>query len=165
MERLDPTLDRLRTFALSPPVACGAPICALVGLLAGFALRTGPQDAGFTPQMEPARPQLEAVAEPTAWPAGNTPDYVVGTDFIQATRAPPVQMVAYAPSDALPPAPDMPPYTPGRHGPATPPPDPDSYGAASRDGDILNVSLPEDRKPGVTALTMADAAATGMTAR
>ena len=40
-----------------------------------------------------------------------------------------------------------------------------SDSAASRDGDILNVSLPEDRKPGVTALTMADAAATGMTTR
>ncbi len=165
MERLAPLLEGFKAFALTRPVAYGAPACALVGLLAGFVLRTGPQDTGFTPPMEPVRGQVEATAEPIAWPTGGTPDYVVGTDFLKAAQAPRAEMVAYAPSYESPPAPYLPPYEPGRHGAATPPPDPNSYGSASRDGDILNVSLPEDRRPQAAALTMADAAATGMTTR
>ena len=161
MDRLAPILEGLKAFALTRPVAYGAPACAAVGALAGFLMQTGPRDANFTPEMEPAPARAEASAEPIAWPSGKVPDYVVGTDFLEATRPPPIQTAAYAP----PPAPDPPPYEPGQHGPATPPPDPDSYGSPSRDGNILDVSLPEDHKPRIAPLVMADAAATGMTTR
>ena len=158
-------METLKAFALTRPVAYGAPVCAVVGALAGFMMQTGSQDTGFTPEMSPAQTQIEAMAEPTSWPSGKVPDYVIGTDFIKATQAPSIQMAAYTPSYDLPVAPDVPDYQPGQHGPAMPPPDPDSYRSATRDGNILDVSLPEDQKPKAIPMVMADAAATGMTTR
>lgn len=169
-QRLEQILGQLKAFALTRPVAYGAPACAMIGLMAGLAMKTGPLDAGYMPEMEPARGVYEATAEPTVWPAGKTPDYVVGTDFLKMTQPPPVQMVSYdEPAYAPPPEMDVPPYVPARHGPATPPPPSDAQHFASERGDILDVSLPEDRRPQQPIPTVladaADAAATGMTTR
>jgi len=169
-QRLEQILGQLKAFALTRPVAYGAPACAMIGLMAGLAMKTGPLDPGYMPEMEPARGVYEATAEPTVWPAGKTPDYVVGTDFLKMTQPPPVHMVSYdEPAYAPPPEMDVPPYVPARHGPATPPPPSDAQHFASERGDILDVSLPEDRRPQQPIPTVladaADAAATGMTTR
>ena len=165
MDRLAPLLERLTAFAVTRPVAYGAPACAIVGALAGLALRTGPQDGPYQPEMEPVRVAYEAVAEPVSWPTGKVPDYVVGTDFLQMTQPAPIQYASSAPSYEPPPMPEIPPYVPASHGPATPPPDPDRPRWASERGDILDVSLPEDQSPEPTPTALADAAATGMTTR
>jgi hypothetical protein len=142
MERLDQILDRLKAFALTRPVAYGAPACAVAGALAGLALGTGPLDGPYVPEMERVERLAMAEAEPIAWPSGKVPDYVIGADALKAARTPPpaIQYVDYEP----PPAPDIPPYIPAEHGPATPPPSPDEMRWASARGDILDVSLPED---------------------
>lgn len=150
MESLDHILDRLKAFAATRPVAYGVPACAFAGLLAGIVLQTGPQDAPYAPEMERVERPLVAEAEPIAWPAGDAPDYVIGTDTLKAARTPPpaIEYADYAP----PPAPELPPYVPAEHGPATPPPaptppmapSPDEPRWASARGDILDVSLPED---------------------
>ena len=165
-QRLAHLLGHLKAFALTRPVALGAPACAVLGAVAGLALQTGAQDRGYTPEMEPAQYAREDYAEPISWPAGKVPDYVVGTDFLKATQPPPpIQYADYEP----PPAPEVPPYVPAEHGPAAPPPPADAPNWASERGDILDVSLPEDRRPQAiaapTPLVMADAAATGMTTR
>jgi hypothetical protein len=175
-QRLEQILHDLKAFALTRPVAFGAPACALLGAVAGLALQTGPQDGPYTPEMETARYAEQAYAEPIAWPSGEVPDYVVGTDFLKMTQPPPVQMVAYAEPDyAPPPPPEVPAYVPAEHGPATPPPPADAPRWASDHGDILDVSLPEDRRledrrpqdrrPEPIPTVLADAAATGMTTR
>jgi hypothetical protein len=165
--RLEHLIARLKAFARTRPVAYGAPAVAMAGVLAGLAMKTGPQDAPYTPGMEPVSAAYVSTAEPISWPAGKVPDYVIGTDFLKETQAPPVEMVSYEPAYEPPPPMDVPPYVEGRHGPATPPP---PAGApqwtsdwASDRGDILDVSLPEDRPQAPTVL--ADAAATGMTTR
>jgi len=165
-QRLEQLIGQLKAFALTPPVLYGVPACAFAGVLAGMAMQTGPQDVGYTPEMEAAQYAQQEYAEPIAWPSGKVPDYVVGTDFLQATQPPPpIQYADYEPS----PAPELPTYVPSEHGPATPPPTVDAPNWASQRGDILDVSLPEDRKPqpasAPTPLVMADAAATGMTTR
>lgn len=169
-QRLEQILGHLKAFALTRPVMYGVPACAFAGVLAGMAMQTGPQDVGYTPEMETAQYAQQDYAEPISWPSGKVPDYVVGTDFLQATQAPPpVQYADYEP----PPAPELPAYVPSEHGPATPPPPSvDAPSWASQRGDILDVSLPEDRKPkpqsAPAPLVMADAAdaaATGMTTR
>jgi hypothetical protein len=166
MDRLEHLLTSLKAFALTRPVAYGAPACAAIGVIAGLAMQTGPQDGPYKSEMAPAQTSYEAMAEPIAWPAGKVPDYVVGTDFLKATQPPPVQMASYEePSYEAPPMPDIPPYQPGIHGPATAPPDPDGPHWASERGDILDVSLPEDRAPQPVPTVLADAAATGMTTR
>jgi len=163
--RLEQLLRPLKAFAVTRPVAYGAPACALVGLLAGLAMRPGPQLEPYNPEMEPTRVAQQDYAEPIAWPAGKVPDYVIGTDFLEATRPPPVQTVSYDPDYEPPLAPDLPPYVPGDHGPATPPPPADAPRWASERGDILDVSLPEDRPERPIPTVLADAAATGMTTR
>ena len=165
-QRLEQIIGHLKAFTLTRPVAFGAPACAMLGVVAGLAMQTGDQDRGYTPEMEPARYAQQEQVEPLSWPSGKVPDYVVGTDFLQATQPPPpVQYAEYEP----PPAPELPAYVPAQHGAAEPPPPADAPNWASERGDILDVSLPEDRKPrsaqGPTPLVMADAAATGMTTR
>ncbi len=164
-QRLEHLLANLKGFALTRPVAYGAPTMAMVGVLAGLAMKTGPQDPPYTPEMQPVSGAYEAVAEPISWPAGKVPDYVVGVDFVEATRPPPIQMATYEPNYDAPPPMDVPPYTPGQHGPATLPPPADAPRWASQGGDILDVSLPEDRAPQPPPTVLADAAATGMTTR
>jgi hypothetical protein len=150
-QRLEQILRNLKGFALTRPVAYGAPACAFVGVLAGMAMQTGPQDVGYTPEMEPTRYAQQDYAEPISWPSGKVPDYVVGTDFLKATQPPPpIQYADYEP----PPMPDLPPYVPAEHGPATPPPPADAPHWASQRGDILDVSLPEDHKPEPTPLSL-----------
>jgi len=165
-QRLERIIGHLKAFTLTRPVAFGAPACAFAGALAGLAMQTGAQDHGYTPEMESARYAQQEYAEPISWPSGKVPDYVVGTDFMQATQPPPpIQYADYEP----PPAPELPAYVPSQHGPATPPPSADAPTWASERGDILDVSLPEDRRPqspqAPAPLVMADAAATGMTTR
>ena len=127
-------------------------------------MRTGPQDGPYTPEMAMVGPTVEATAEQIAWPAGKVPDYVIGTDFLRATEPPPaIQLASYETDYEPPPAPDLPPYETPRHGPAEPPPDPGAPRWASERGDILDVSLPEDRVRQPVPMVLADAAATGMT--
>jgi hypothetical protein len=162
-QRLENILANLKAFALTRPVAYGAPACAFVGALAGLAMQTGPQDAGPMPDMAPVMASYENTAEPTAWPAGKIPDYVIGEDFVKSQQPPPPVEFAEYP---LPPEPEVPPYVPASHGPATPPPQVDTAPRwASSRGDILDVSLPEDRNAEPAPMVMADAAATGMTTR
>ncbi|HJV41727.1 hypothetical protein [Caulobacter sp.] len=161
MERLDQIVGRLKAFALTRPVSYGAPVCALVGVLAGLAMKTGPQEGPYEPEMDSVQTRYEAAAEPIAWPAGKVPDYVIGVDFLKTTQAPPVEYAVYEP----PPPPDLPPYVPAEHGPATPPPQADAPHWASERGDILDVSLPEDQPRQAAPTVLADAAATGMTTR
>ena len=139
MERL---LDRLKAFALTRPVAYGAPSFAVAGLVAGLFMRMGPQDGPYVPEMERVERPILAEAEPIAWPTGKVPDYVIGTDALKVARTPP-STLQYADYE-LPLAPDLPPYVPAEHGPATPPPRPEEIRWASSRGDILDVSLPED---------------------
>ncbi len=152
MERLDLILDRLKGFALTRPVAYGAPSFAVAGLLAGLFMQMGPQDGPYVPEMERVERPAMAEAEPIAWPTGKVPDYVIGTDALKPARTPQpaIQYADYEP----PPAPELPPYVPAQHGPATPPPSSDETRWASAQGDILNVSLPEDapRAPTPTVL-------------
>jgi len=162
--RLEQIIGHLKAFALTRPVAIGAPACAVIGALAGLAMQAGAQDRAFTPEMEPARYAQQDEAQPLSWPAGKVPDYVVGTDFLQATQPPPpVEYADYEPPPPL----ELPPYAPAEHDQAAPPPAAPNW--ASQHGDILDISLPEDHAPqsGQTPapLVMADAAATGMTTR
>lgn len=164
--RLEHALTRLKAFALTRPVAFGAPACAAVGVLAGLVMRPGAQEAPYAPDMAPIQTPYEALAEPTAWPAGKVPDYVIGTDFLKAQQPPPpIDYASYEPSYEPPLPPEVSPYVPADHGPATPPPDPDAPQWASERGDILDVSLPEDRVQPSAPTVLADAAATGMTTR
>lgn len=165
-QRLEKIIHRLKAFAITRPVLYGAPAFAAFGVVAGLGLQVGAQDAGYVPEMEPVRYVQQEVADPISWPAGKVPDYVVGTDFVKATQPPPpIQYADYEP----PPMPELPPYVPAEHGPATPPPLVDAPNWASQRGDILDVSLPEDRQPRpaprATNMVMADVAATGMTTR
>jgi hypothetical protein len=164
-QRLEQILRHLKAFALTRPVMYGVPAVAMVGALAGLAMRTGPLDGPYTPEMEMAQASYRSEAEPISWPAGKVPDYVVGTDFLQATQPQPIQVATYQEASyELPPAPDVPAYVPAQHGPATPPPT-DSPRWASERGGILDVSLPEDHPQQPIPMVMADAAATGMTTR
>lgn len=151
MERLDHILHRLKGFALTRPVAYGAPSFALAGVLAGLFLQMGPQDGPYVPEMERVERPVMAQAAPIVWPTGDVPDYVIGTDALRLDHEPQpaIQYADYEP----PPAPELPPYIPAEHGPAAPPPSsfspssPDETRWASTDGDIVNVSLPEDAAP------------------
>ena len=142
MERLDLILDRLKAFAVTRPVAYGAPSFAVAGLLAGLFMQMGPQDGPYAPEMERVERPVMAEAEPIAWPTGKVPDYVIGTDALKPAHAPQptLQYADYEP----PPAPELPAYIPAEHGPAAPPPPSDETRWASARGDILDVSLPED---------------------
>ena len=152
MERLDPILTRLKAFALTRPVAYGAPSFAVAGLVAGLSMQMGPQDGPYVPEMERVERPYFAEAEPIAWPAGNVPDYVIGTDSLKTARpSPQIQYAEYEP----PPAPELPPYVVAEHGPATPPPSSDDPRWASARGDILDVSLPEDAPAAPTQTVLA----------
>jgi hypothetical protein len=164
MQRLNFVLNHLKAFGATKPIAFGAPACAIVGALAGLAMQTGPQDGPFQPQMEPTRTRAQPTAEPIVYPSGDLPDYVVGTDFLKATQAPPVTYASYEPPP-LPPPPELPAYVPARHVAADAPVADEGARWASERGDILDRSLPEDRRSPPDALVLADAAATGMTSR
>ncbi|HWU81747.1 MAG TPA: hypothetical protein VN158_16975, partial [Caulobacter sp.] len=96
MDRLEHLLESLKAFALTRPIAYGAPACAAIGVIAGLAMQTGPQE-GYTPEMSPASTSAEATVEPIAWPAGKVPDYVVGTDFLPGRQPeqPPEVVASY----------------------------------------------------------------------
>lgn len=164
MHRLNLLLNHMKAFGATRPVALGVPLCAIVGALAGLAMQTGLQDAPFQPDMEPVRTRAEANAEPIAYPSGDLPDYVVGTDFLKAMQSPPVAYENYEPQ-ALPPPPELPPYVPARHGLADRPAAPEATRWPSERGDILDRSLPEDRRAPPDALMLADVAATGAKSR
>jgi hypothetical protein len=140
MERLEPILGRLKAFALTRPVAYGAPACAIAGLFAGLVLQTGPQDGPYVPEMERVERPLMAEAEPINWPTGEVPDYVIGTDALRATRTPPPTYAAYEPPPAFEPPSQY--VLTDYRAEATPPADETRW--ASNRGDILDVSLPED---------------------
>jgi hypothetical protein len=119
----------------------GGLVALSVGLSAGLMLRTGSQEA---PPVDSyalgGGPYAEA--EPIAWPAGKVPDYVIGTDFLDAQRPdPPVVVASYdVPEYVAPVAPAE------AEIPAQPvrPVEPSEPRWASTSGDILDVRLPED---------------------
>lgn len=164
MQRLRHVLNHMKAFGATKPITLGAPICALVGALAGLAMQTGAEASLFQPQMEPARARAEVAAEPIVYPSGALPDHVVGTDFLQATQPPPVAYASYEPPP-LPPPPELPAYVPARHAPVDRPAATEGARWASERGDILDRSLPEDRGGPPDTLMLADVAATGMTSR
>jgi len=164
MERLDLILGHLKAFATTRPVAYGAPACAIIGALAGLAMQTGPQDGPYQPDMEPVQSVAQATVEPISYPSGALPDYVVGTDFLKATQAPQAAYAAYEPPP-LPAPPELPAYAPARPVGADAPARTEGARWASEHGDILDVSLPEERRALADAVMIADASATGMTSR
>ena len=92
----------------------GALVALAIGVTGGLVLRTGPQ-VGPAPESYPTRSSPYAQAEPVAWPSGRVPDYVVGTDFLQAQQAYQPVVVAsepiaeYVPPAEPEPAPESPP--------------------------------------------------------
>lgn len=126
----------------------GALVALTVGVAGGLALRTGSQIA---PGLEsyPTRDSQYAEVAPIAWPKGKVPDYVIGTDFLQAQRMdqPPVVVASY----------DVPEYVPAAWPEPEPEPQPQAQPTrraqaqaqdrawASTGGDILDVRLPEER--------------------
>jgi hypothetical protein len=138
----------LKIFAQTRPVLYGAPTAAVLGVILGLVFRVGPQIAE-APTMEPSySASMEDTASPIAWPSGKVPDYVVGTDFIAATRQPNPYVADtgyYEPAAYRepPPAPV-----------AEPPPVVVAANAAREEprwastrGDILDLRLPEDPAP------------------
>jgi hypothetical protein len=135
-----------KTFAQTRPVLYGAPTAAVLGVVLGLVFRVGPQVAE-TPTMEPfSSASIEDTANPISWPSGKVPDYVVGTDFLAATRVPDPVYVA-----------DTGYYEPVAYREPPPPPvaEPapvviaarsaqDEPRWASTRGDILDTRLPED---------------------
>jgi len=140
------SLDPLRTFIAERPVAYGVPVAAVLGIVFGLLLRIGDQTA--VPPLAMARLPVPAEELPTliAWPNDQLPDYVVGTDFLKAQDVHAFADAALEPSY---PNLELPPYfeagqrPPAARLPARPEALPS--GSAARDGDILDVSLPEDR--------------------
>jgi len=121
----------------------------------GLVFRVGPQIPD-RPTMEPTSfASVEDTANPISWPSGKVPDYVVGTDFIAATRQPD-PIVAdtgyYEPASYRETAYHEPPPAPPVA--AEPPPvviaanaaRPEPRWASTR-GDILDLRLPEDPPP------------------
>ncbi|MBO9708932.1 MAG: hypothetical protein J7521_12045 [Caulobacter sp.] len=136
----------------------GAAIAVALGVTSGLVMRVGPQLADSDVEMVALPPPLTE-AQPIAWPAGKIPDYVIGTDFLQAQQAPPptvevatAEIGDYADvawSEPPPPEPPRPivevaaaPATTDREWPST-------------SGDILDTRLPEAREPD-TALAALD---------
>ncbi|EJL30907.1 hypothetical protein PMI01_02955 [Caulobacter sp. AP07] len=120
----------------------GALVALTVGVTGGLALRTGSQ-IGPLAAFVPTRDSPYAEVAPVAWPRGKVPDYVIGTDFLQAQRIdqPPVVVASH----------EVPEYVPA----TGPDPEPEAQARpirpseAERDwpstgGDILDVRLPED---------------------
>jgi hypothetical protein len=142
---------RLRTLILTPTLFHGMALAAAVGLLGGLAMKVGSQaesvpDAGFVQGSQ------YVDAAPIAWPAGKTPDYVIGTDFLAQTEPvtpPPSEEIAYHGDDDAPiawrPEPP-PPVTTAWVAPSAAPPEPELNARrwASTGGDILDRRLPED---------------------
>ena len=138
----------LKTFARTRPVLYGAPAAAALGIVLGLVFQVGPQIAD-RPTMEPSySASIEDTANPISWPSGKVPDYVIGTDFIAATRQP-TPIVAdtgyYEPASYREPAPAP---------VAEPPPVVIAANAAREEprwastrGDILDLRLPEDPAP------------------
>jgi len=140
------SLDPLRTFIAARPVVYGVPVAAVLGIVFGLLLRIGDQ-TGAPPQAMVRLPVLaEALPALIAWPNDQPPDYVVGTDFLTARDVHAFADAALEPSY---PNLELPPYFDAGQRPqadrlparleALP------SGSAARDGDILDVSLPEDR--------------------
>lgn len=121
----------------------GALVALAVGVTGGLALRTGSQ---IGPEAEPyaMRDSPYAQARPIAWPGGRVPDYVIGTDFLQArqTDQPPVVVASYEVPEYVPPAWHEPaPETPVQVQPTRPIETERTW--ASTGGDILDIRLPE----------------------
>jgi len=135
----------LKTFAQTRPVLYGAPTAAVLGIVLGLVFQVGPQIAE-TPTMEPSNSaSMEDTASPVSWPSGKVPDYVVGTDFIAATRQP-NPFVAdtgyYEPAPApttTPVATSSPPVVIAAR------PARGEAHWASTEGDILDIRLPEEQ--------------------
>ena len=124
----------------------GAAVALTIGLAGGLILKTGSQTASETDYAYIPQTPYERV-EQIAWPTGKLPDYVVGTDFLQAQQPdqPPVVVASYEVSQ----------YTPATWEEPTPAPapvaiqqvaitDPEDRAWPSTRGDILDTRLPED---------------------
>lgn len=163
-------LDLLKTRA----AIVGLPLALTFGAVSGLAMQVGPQDAQPLAYTE-AHGSQYAEAAPASWPAGKVPDYVIGSDFLRPPQdAAPIVLTSADDMAALEPAsyepdqdlvsasgataaldqPESPPE------PADAPPEP-SRSYASTQGDILNVSLPEEVVAGPPRQTPAVLAVSG----
>lgn len=141
---MDVDFTPLKTFATSRPVLYGAPLAAVCGVVLGLVFQVGSQTEVRDYTDMPRRTFAQQEAGPIAWPSGKVPDYVIGSDFLpgperMAPPAPlepePFEMPPVMTYNALPAPVEM------AQRPAVP-----EGRWASRDGDILDVSLPEDRE-------------------
>ena len=121
----------------------GGLVALTVGLGGGLVLRTGSQEApdadsyalGDNPHAE---------AEPIVWPGGKAPDYVIGTDFLNAQRVDlPVVVASYEVPEYVAPILESESEPELRPRPARPV-EPPEQRWPSTSGDILDIHLPED---------------------
>lgn len=119
----------------------GGLIALGVGLGAGLVLRTGSQEGPPVDSYALSNsPYVEA--EPIAWPGGKIPDYVIGTDFLNAQRMdPPTVVASYDVPEYVAPITEPEPKLQAQ--PARPV-EPSEPRWASTSGDILDIRLPED---------------------
>ncbi|MDB5456581.1 MAG: hypothetical protein JWP92_2166 [Caulobacter sp.] len=135
---------RLQDFFIRRPVLYGGPAAAALGAVLALSLRVGDQAAPYSEPMSARLDTQVAEAEPIAWPSGKVPDYVIGTDFLRRPERwdAPVEVATAPMAEAYQPVdwrfePEPPPR------PAVDVPAAETRWPSSQ-GDIVNVSLPED---------------------
>jgi len=123
----------------------GAAVALAMGLAGGLVLRTGSQTAPETETIFTSGP-VDAPAQPIAWPGGEIPDYVIGSDFLPGRQPEqtPVVVATY----------ELPEYVPAAWTEPEPPPPVEAEPVQREEapdrrwpstaGDILDTRLPED---------------------
>jgi hypothetical protein len=141
---MDLPLSALKSFATTRPVLYGVPAASALGVILGLLFRVGGQIDDAPPPMAMAQPRAEDSAAMIAWPSGKTPDYVIGTDFLAPTR---VQQASYVTPEQEFPLLEIPAYRAPEPRQASIEAEEPEAQWASVEGDILDVSLPEDQRP------------------
>jgi len=141
----------------------GAAVALAMGLAGGLVLRTGSQAAPETETAFMFAPTDEP-AQPIAWPGGEVPDYVIGSDFLpgrQPEQTPVVvasyELPEYVPAAWAEPEPEPQPLSPAEAQPVRREEVPDRRWPSTA-GYILDTRLPEDA-PEAPSPPMAVAAA------
>jgi hypothetical protein len=146
---MDIDLTPLKTFVGSRPVLYGAPLAAVLGVVLGLVFQVGSQTETSAETRPLNRAALEDSAQPTGWPSGKVPDYVIGTDFLAEAR--PRQ--TYQPRYEVEPTPVV--YADPEPAPpviVAARPARDETRWASTQGDIMDIRLPEDEPAEPTLL-------------
>jgi hypothetical protein len=142
-------LTPLKTFAASRPVAYGAPLAAVLGVVLGLVFQVGAQTEPYVESQPLNLAALEDTAQPIGWPSGKVPDYVIGTDFLAQIRPRETYQPHYEvePPPVVYAAPEPAPTAMVAARPAR-----DETRWASTRGDILDIRLPEDEPSEPTLL-------------